>query len=379
MKFIINSLLFSKQIQSLSGVLTNNNTVPIINCFLFHLDDGMLTIRATDLETTLISKIEVETGNIDGITDIAVPSKLLLDIVKSLDDVPLTFSVDDSTYGISIVSGEGKYRLAGKSPETFPSMPEPRDTTSITLTSSLLVNAVSKTAFAASNDELRQQMSGILCEINTENITFVATDAHKLVRYRRNDVKSDNPISFILPRKPVVMLRNILASHKEEMDVQLDYNNTNAFFTFNNFYIICRLVEGRYPNYDAAIPKENPNKLTIDRNSFLNTLRRVSLFANQASHQIRLSIQSNELVVSAEDLEFSNDASEKLPCEYVGEPMEIGFNAKFLTEMVSNIDTEQILIEMSHPSRAGIIFPVSDEQDSPEDILMLVMPVMLAN
>ena len=379
MKFIINSLLFSKQIQSLSGVLTNNNTVPIINCFLFHLDDGMLTIRATDLETTLISKIEVETGNIDGITDIAVPSKLLLDIVKSLDDVPLTFSVDDSTYGISIVSGEGKYRLAGKSPETFPSMPEPRDTTSITLTSSLLVNAVSKTAFAASNDELRQQMSGILCEINTENITFVATDAHKLVRYRRNDVKSDNPISFILPRKPVVMLRNILASHKEEMDVQLDYNNTNAFFTFDNFYIICRLVEGRYPTYDAAIPKENPNKLTIDRNSFLNTLRRVSLFANQASHQIRLSIQSNELVVSAEDLEFSNDASEKLPCEYVGEPMEIGFNAKFLTEMVSNIDTEQILIEMSHPSRAGIIFPVSDEQDSPEDILMLVMPVMLAN
>ena len=379
MKFIINSLLFSKQIQSLSGVLTNNNTVPIINCFHFHLDDGMLTIRATDLETTLISKIEVETGNITGLTDIAVPSKLLLDIVKSLDDVPLTFNVDDSTDASSIVSGEGKYRLAGKNPETFPSMPEPRDTTSITLSSSLLVNAVSKTAFAASTDELRQQMSGILCEINTEHITFVATDAHKLVRYRRNDVKSDTPVSFILPRKPVVMMRNILASHKEEMDVQLDYNNTNAFFTFDNFNIICRLVEGRYPNYDAAIPKENPNKLTIDRNSFLNTLRRVSLFANQASHQIRLSIQANELVVSAEDLEFSNDASEKLPCQYEGDPMEIGFNAKFLTEMVSNIDTEQILIEMSHPSRAGIIFPVTDEQDSPEDILMLVMPVMLAN
>lgn len=379
MKFIINSLLFSKQIQSLSGVLTNNNTVPIINCFHFHLDDGMLTIRATDLETTLVSKIEVETGNINGLTDVAVPSKLLLDIVKSLDDVPLTFSVDDTTYAISITSGEGKYRLAGKNPETFPSMPEPRDTTSITLTSSLLVNAIGKTAFAASNDELRQQMSGILCEINTEHITFVATDAHKLVRYRRNDVKSDNPVSFILPRKPVVMMRNILASHKEEMDVQLEYNNTNAFFTFDNFYIICRLVEGRYPNYDAAIPKENPNKLTIDRNSFLNTLRRVSLFANQASHQIRLSIQANELVVSAEDLEFSNDASEKLPCQYEGEPMEIGFNAKFLTEMVSNIDTEQILIEMSHPSRAGIIFPITDEEDSPEDILMLVMPVMLAN
>ena len=358
MKFIINSLLFSKQIQSLSGVLTNNNTVPIINCFHFHLDDGMLTIRATDLETTLISKIEVETGNITGLTDIAVPSKLLLDIVKSLDDVPLTFNVDDSTYAISIVSGEGKYRLAGKN--------------------RFLIDEQND-QIIHSTDELRQQMSGILCEINTEHITFVATDAHKLVRYRRNDVKSDTPVSFILPRKPVVMMRNILASHKEEMDVRLDYNNTNAFFTFDNFNIICRLVEGRYPNYDAAIPKENPNKLTIDRNSFLNTLRRVSLFANQASHQIRLSIQANELVVSAEDLEFSNDASEKLPCQYEGDPMEIGFNAKFLTEMVSNIDTEQILIEMSHPSRAGIIFPVTDEQDSPEDILMLVMPVMLAN
>lgn len=379
MKFIINSLLFSKQIQSLSGVLTNNNTVPIINCFLFHLDEGMLTIRATDLETTLVSKIEVETGNIEGVTDIAVPSKLLLDIVKSLDDVPLTFTVDDTTYAISITSGEGKYRLAGKNPETFPSMPEPHDTSHIKLTSSLLVNAIGKTAFAASTDELRQQMSGILCEINTENITFVATDAHKLVRYRRNDVKSDSPISFILPRKPVTMMRNILASHKEELDVNLEFNNTNAFFTFENFYIICRLVEGRYPNYDAAIPKENPNKLTVDRNSFLNTLRRVSLFANQASHQIRLSIRDNELIVSAEDLEFSNDASEKLPCQYEGETMEIGFNAKFLTEMVSNIDTEQILLEMSHPSRAGIIFPVTEEQDSPEDILMLVMPVMLAN
>lgn len=379
MKFIINSLLFSKQIQSLSGVLTNNNTVPIINCFLFHLDEGMLTIRATDLETTLVSKIEVETGNIEGLTDIAVPSKLLLDIVKSLDDVPLTFSVDDATYAISIASGEGKYRLAGKNPETFPTMPEPRDTSNITLTSSLLVNAIGKTAFAASTDELRQQMSGILCEINAENITFVATDAHKLVRYRRNDVKSDTPVSFILPRKPVTMMRNILASHKEEMDVTLEYNNTNAFFTFDNFYIICRLVEGRYPNYDAAIPKENPNKLTVDRNSFLNTLRRVSLFANQASHQIRLSIRELELIVSAEDLEFSNDASEKLPCQYEGDPMEIGFNAKFLIEMVSNIDTEQIVIEMSHPSRAGIIFPVSEEQNSPEDILMLVMPVMLAN
>ena len=379
MKFIINSLLFSKQIQSLSGVLTNSNTVPIINCFHFHLDEGMLTIRATDLETTLVSKVEVETGRMDNINDVAVPSKLLLDIIKSMDDVPMTFCVEDTTYGISITSGEGKYRIAGKSPETFPNMPEAKDTTSIKLTSSLLVSAIGKTAFAASTDEMRPQMGGIFCDLTTENITFVATDAHKLVRYRRTDVKSDTPVSFILPRKPVSMMKSIMATLKEDMEVTLEYNNTNAAFTFGNFYIICRLVDGRYPNYDAAIPKENPNKLTVDRNSFLNTLRRVGLFANQASHQVRLAIQERELVVSAEDLEFSNNAQEKLPCQYEGEPMEIGFNAKFLTEMVSNIETEQILIEMSHPSRAGIIFPITNEENSPEDILMLVMPVMLAN
>ena len=379
MKFIINSLLFSKQIQSLSGVLTNSNTVPIINCFHFHLDEGMLTIRATDLETTLVSKVEVETGRMDDINDVAVPSKLLLDIIKSMDDVPMTFSVEDTTYGISITSGEGKYRIAGKNPETFPNMPEAKDTTSIKLTSSLLVSAIGKTAFAASTDEMRPQMGGIFCDLTAENITFVATDAHKLVRYRRTDVKSDTPVSFILPRKPVSMMKSIMATLKEDMEVTLEYNNTNAAFTFGNFYIICRLVDGRYPNYDAAIPKENPNKLTVDRNSFLNTLRRVGLFANQASHQVRLAIQERELVVSAEDLEFSNNAQEKLPCQYEGEPMEIGFNAKFLTEMVSNIETEQILIEMSHPSRAGIIFPITNEENSPEDILMLVMPVMLAN
>ncbi len=379
MKFIINSLLFSKQIQSISGVITNNNTVPIINCFLFHLDENLLTIRATDLETTLVTKIEVESGRLEGLSDIAVPSKLLIDILKSLDDVPLTFSVDDATYGINITSGEGKYRLAGKNPETFPNMPEVRETEVLTVPSGALINAISKTSFAASTDEMRPQMGGIYCDITPENTTFVATDAHKLVRYRRTDIHSDNPTSFILPRKPITMLRNILAAQKEEMDVTVEYNNTNAFFTFENFYIICRLVDGKYPNYDAAIPKDNPNKLTVDRNSFLNTLRRVGLFANQASHQVRLSIQERELVVSAEDLEFSNDASEKLPCQYEGEPMEIGFNAKFLTEMVSNIESEQILIEMSHPSRAGIIFPITEDENSPENILMLVMPVMLAN
>lgn len=379
MKFITNSLLLSKQVQSVNAVITNNNTVPIINCFLFHLDEGKLTIRATDLETTLITTLEVDTGRLEGLSDIAVPSKLLIDILKSLDDVPLTFAVDDKTYGISITSGEGKYRLAGKNPETFPSMPEVKDASVITISSNVLANAISKTAFAASTDEMRQQMNGIFCEIGSEYTTFVATDAHKLVRYRRTDISSETPVSFILPRKPVLMLRNMLGLRKEDGDVRVEYNNTNAFFSFDSFRVICRLVDGKYPNYEAAIPKENPNKLTIDRLSLLNTLKRVGLFANQSTHQVRLAIQEHELVVSAEDIEFSNDASEKLACDYTGEAMEIGFNAKFLSEMISNIESEQINIEMSHPSRAGIMFPVVDDPNCPENILMLVMPVMLAN
>ena len=314
MKFIINSQVLSRQLQLLSGVLTNNNTVPIINCFHFHLDEGMLTVRATDLETTLVSRIEVETGAMEGLSDIAVPSRLLLDILKSLDDVPLTFSVDNSSYAISITSGEGKYRLAGKNAETFPTLPEERETSSIVLPGSTLVNAIGKTAFAASTDELRQQMSGIFCDMGAENITFVATDAHKLVRYRRTDVHSDTHVSFILPRKPVTMLRTILSSFKDEQEVTVAYNNTNAFFSFGGFYIVCRLVDGKYPNYEAAIPKENPNKLTIDRLSLLNVLRRVGLFANKTTHQVRLSISDHVLDISAEDLEVSNDAHERPPC-----------------------------------------------------------------
>ena len=379
MKFIINSQVLSRQLQLLSGVLTNNNTVPIINCFHFHLDEGLLTVRATDLETTLVSRIEAETGNMDGLSDIAVPSRLLLDILKSLDDVPLQFIVDDSNYSITIISGEGKYRLAGMNAETFPSLPEEHETASIVLPGSTVEAAIGKTAFAASTDELRQQMSGIFCDMGAESVTFVATDAHKLVRYRRTDVHTDNPVSFILPRKPVNMIRSILSSLKEECEVTIAYNNTNAFFTFDTFYVVCRLVDGKYPNYEAAIPKENPNKLVVDRLSLLGVLRRVGLFANKSTHQVRLSISDHALDISAEDLEFSNDAHEKMPCEYEGEPMAIGFNAKFLSEMLSNLESEQVLIELSHPSRAGIIFPINSDEESHEDILMLVMPVMLAN
>ena len=380
MKFIVNSQQLLKQLQSLSGVLSSNNTMPIINCFHFHLEEGSLTMKTTDLSTTLVARMEVETGRMEKAEEVAIPSKMLLEILKSFDDVPLTFNVDQSSYAIDIASGEGEYRLAGMDAETYPAMPTAEGTNSVVMSCNALVNAINKTYFATSNDEMHQQMSGIFCEMTPDGITFVATDAHKLVRYRRNDVHSDESTNFILPKKPITIVKNILAARKDDVEITLAYNNTNLFLTFDNFYIVCRLVDGRYPNYEAAIPKDNPNKLILDRLSFLNTLRRVSIFASEATRQVRLSISADHLDISAEDLEFSNKAHESIPCQYEGNPMDIGFNAKFLTEMIGNLESEQVLLELSHPSRAGIIFPYGDESENKQDdILMLVMPVMLAN
>ena len=379
MKFIINSQLFAKNLQSLSGVLTTNNNVPIISCFHFHLEGNTLTAKATDMETTVTASMELEEASADSINEVAVPAKTLLDILKNLSDGPITFTVDESNYSIDMRAREGKYEVAGQNPETFPTMLEKGETTSVVITASALVNAITKTSFAASTDEMHQQMSGIYCELTPEHTTFVATDAHKLVRYRRLDVVSDETKSFIFSKKPINLVKNILAGNKEECDVTMEYNNTNVFFTFGNMFVACRLVDGKYPDYDRAIPKENPFRLTIDRASFLNSLRRVSIFANQTTHQVRLKTGGNELIISAEDMEISNAARESLACEYEGDPMEIGFNARFLMEMVSNLDTENIVMQMSHPSRAGIITPLVDDEGSKEDVLMLVMPVMLAN
>ena len=381
MKFIVNSQQLLRQLQSLGGVLTSNNTMPIINCYHFHLEENRLTVKTTDLSTTLVSTIDVETGHMDQPEEVAIPSRMLLDVMKTFDDVPITFNVDPTSHSISLQSGDGEYSLAGLDADTFPTMPAAEVTGSVTITSTALVEATGKTIFAASNDDMHPQMSGIFCDMTQEGITFVATDAHKLVRYRRTDVSCDQPASFILPKKPINVVRNILASRKEEEEVRIEYNNTNIFITFDNFYIVCRLVDGRYPNYEAAIPIDNPRRLILDRLSFLNTLRRVSIFASEATRQVRLSISADKLDISAEDLDFSNKAHEVIPCQYEGEPMDIGFNAKFLTEMISNLSTEQVLIEMSHPSRAGIIFPYSEtaDEEKKEDILMLVMPVMLAN
>jgi DNA polymerase-3 subunit beta len=248
------------------------------------------------------------------------------------------------------------------------------DTTFIELSSSVLANAINKTIFATGNDELRLVLSGVFCELSPDDVTFVATDAHKLVRYKRMDTKSDNSVSFILPKKPLNLLKNILAS--QNIPVKVEYNRTNAFFSFQKINLICRLIDGKYPNYDAVIPTDNPNKLTIDRQLLLNSIKRVSIFANQSTHQIRFKLSGQELVLSAEDLDFSNDAKERLTCSYEGDDLEIGFNSKFLLEMLNNTDTDEVRLEMSAPNRAGILLPVNNENKD-EDILMLVMPVML--
>ena len=382
MKFIINSQVIAKAVQALSGVIANSNTVPIINGYHFNLEGNLLTIKATDLETTITCKVALETADDNGVKNVVIPSRLLNDMLKTVDDLPLTFSVDDSTLAIEISWGNGgSCTLSGLAADTFPELPTVTEPRTAVMTTSALAQAIAMTQFAASGDELRPQMAGIYVELGTEYTTFVATDAHKLVRYRLLDARSEEPSSFILPKKPIMLTRGIMAGLKDDSEVTIAYNNVNASFSFGDFYVVCRLVDGKYPNYDAAIPKDNPNHLLVDRNSFLNVLRRVSIFANAATQQVRLDITEREMRITAEDIEFSNNAHDAIPCSYQGEPMEIGFNARFLKEMVSNIDTDELRIELSQPNRAGIMFPVyGDAEDKKNvDILMLVMPVMLAN
>jgi DNA polymerase-3 subunit beta len=371
MKFLVSSTTLLKQLQTLSGVLTSSNALPILDNFLFEIDKGEMLVTATDLETTMTTKIAVKS---DKSGKIAVPAKMLIDTLKTFPEIPLSFSIDTKTFNIDISAGEGKYKLTGHNGDEYPKTPDLDGGSSVTINSFTLANAINKTIFATGNDELRPVMSGVFCQLSSDNITFVATDAHKLVRYIRTDAKSKNTASFILPKKPLNLLKNILQT--EETDVKIEYNKSNAFFSFGSINLVCRLIDGKYPNYEAVIPKQNPNKLTIDRSALLNSIRRIALFANKTTNQIRLKMNGSELTISAEDFDFNNAATERLTCSYIGDEMEIGFNSRFLAEMLSNLDTENVNIEMSAPNRAGILLPSgSDVKD--EDVLMLVMPVML--
>lgn len=371
MKFIVSSSALLKQLQIINGVLNANNTLPILDNFLFEVKEKQMLIAASDLETTMTTLIPIESKDSG---NIAIPAKLLIDTLKTFPEQPLTFSIDMKKFSIEISSDFGKYKLTGHNGDEFPRVPPIESASSFEIDAEILSAAVNKTIFATGNDDLRPVMSGVFCELSPENITFVATDAHKLVRYRRTDIHSETPSSFILPKKPLNLLKNTLSSVSEK--IKINYNKTNASFSFNNTHLICRLIDGKYPNYEAVIPTQNPNKLLLDRVAFLNSLKRVSIFSNKTTHQVRLKITGSELNVSAEDLDFANEADERLTCQYTGEDMEIGFNSRFLIEMLSNLASDEVSIEMSAPNRAGILSP-SVKETTGEDILMLVMPVML--
>lgn len=372
MRFIVNSINLLKSVQALGGVLNSKNTLPILDNFLFELKGNTLSITASDLETIMTVGLDLEMAEDDG--QIAVPARLLIDMLKAFSNVPITFTVDGDNK-IELAAGDGKYNLSGYDADEFPKQSEMGEAVSVEMDSSIMVSAINKTLFATGNDELRPVMAGVFCDLHDNDITFVATDAHKLVRYRRTNVNPGSQVSFILPKKPLNLLKNTLAN--DESQVKVEYNEKNTIFSFDNYRLVCKLVDGRYPNYEAVIPKENPNVLTVDRMAFLNVIRRVSIFANKSTHQIRLKITGQELLLSAEDLDYSNAAQERLSCSYNGEDMDIGFNSRFLIEMLNNLEAEEISVHMSQPNRAGLIIP--DSNDENEDILMLIMPVMLNN
>ncbi len=356
----------------LGGIINTNNTLPILDNFLFDLDGKSLTVSASDLETTISSKLEVE-SNENG--SVCIPARLLLDTLKTFPEQPLTFSVEENNT-IEISSNHGKYALAYANGEDFPKAIELSDASVTVIKGDILATAIHKTIFAAGNDDLRPVMSGVFFQFSDEDLTFVATDAHKLVKYTRSDIKAKQAAEFIMPKKPLNLIKGILSGSEEE--VTIEYNESNAKFTFDNTEMVCRLIDGKYPNYEAVIPKENPNKLSIDRDLFLNSVRRVSIFSNKTTHQIRLKVAGAELNVSAEDIDYSNKADERLTCDYQGDDMQIGFNSRFLTEMLSNLTSDTISLEMSLPNRAGILTP-GDGLDEGEQVTMLVMPVMLNN
>ncbi|HIP37329.1 MAG TPA: DNA polymerase III subunit beta, partial [Crocinitomix sp.] len=317
MNFIISSSTLLKNLQNISGVLNSSNSLPILDNFLFELNEGALTISASDLENTMKTMVNTDEANQDG--RIAIPAKLLLDTLKNFSDQPLSFQIDESTFGIEISSDYGKYKLVGQNPDDFPKSPDMENVEKLVISGNIIGSAIDKTIFATGNDDLRPVMSGVYCQFSPESLIFVATDAHKLVKYTRLDSTASKSSDFILPKKPLNLLKQNLSGEEE---IEVSYNKNTVRFVFNDIELTCRLIDGKYPNYEAVIPNENPNVLTVDRVSFLNSIKRVSIFSNKTTHQVKLKITGSELNISAEDLDFSNEAKERLTCNYVGDDLE---------------------------------------------------------
>jgi DNA polymerase-3 subunit beta len=374
MKFVVSSTELLSHLQAISRVISSKNTLPILDNFLFNLSGNDLEITASDLESTLITRMKLENASGDGI--IALPARILLDTLKEFSVQPLAFDINPDNLAVAITSENGKFNVVGQNGIDFPALPSIRKEKkfSFVINADVMLAGINKTLFATADDELRPVMGGIFVEASTDKITFVASDAHKLVRYQRTDSHADDNASFILPKKPASLLRNILP--KEEGPVTVEFDDKNAFFNLNDYKVVCRLVEGNYPNYNSVIPKNNPRKVTIDRVEFYNTLKRVSVFSNQASNLVKLQLKGNQAMVSAQDIDFSISAYEKIKCQYEGDDMEIGFKSVFLLEILSNISTQDVMIELADPTRAGLFLPGESENES-EDLLMLLMPMMI--
>ncbi|HIF14138.1 MAG TPA: DNA polymerase III subunit beta [Bacteroidetes bacterium] len=372
MNFIVSTSELLNKLQIINGVIGTNTVLPILEDILFDIDKNALTLFATDLETSMSTQMEIECKESG---KFAIPAKILIDTLKKLPNQPLTFQINDSTKAVKIISDNGEYKLSGENGDDFPKMPIPENITGTKAKSSSLLKAIGSTLFATGNDELRAPMTGVLFQMDPDCSTFIATDAHRLVRYKRNEIKTSEATAFIVPKKALNLLRNSLPN--DDTNVNLNYNNSNAFFDYGDTKLICRLIDGKYPDYNAVIPKNNNNVLVVNKSELLGSLNRVAIYSNKTTNLIRLRITGSEINISAEDIDFANEAQERLGCQYNGEDMEIGFNAKFLIEMLLNIGSDEVSIELSSATKAGIILPSKENEDSDEDVLMIVMPVML--
>lgn len=376
MKFIASSTELLSHLQAISRVINSKNSLPILDNFLFELKGTTLTMTASDIETTLVTSMEVESA--EGAGKVAVASRLLLDTLREFSEQPLSFDINDLNLALVITSSNGSYNFIGQNGDEYPRLPELQgDARTLTLSVATLSTGIAKTLFATADDELRPVMNGVFFDIDAHDLTLVSTDAHKLVRYKAKyvsaSVQGDERESFILPKKPATMLKNLLP--KETGEVMVEFDSKNARFRLENYTMVCRQVEGRFPNYNGVIPKENPYKIIVDRVSILNALKRVSVFSNQGSNLIKLVFSANEIHVSAQDIDFSISAEETVGCQYSGERINIGFKSSFLIEILNNIDSSDVVFELADPSRAGLILPFENAEG--EDLLMLLMPMLL--
>ncbi len=369
MKFIVSSSALLKQLQQISGVINTNTVLPILEDFLFEIETNKLSVVATDLETVMRVQIEVESKESG---KVCIPAKILIDSLKNIPDQPLTFNIDKN-YAVEITSDNGKYKVMGENPDNFPKEPSADDTTSFTMESGQLVKAINKTLFAVSNDDLRPAMTGVFFELDTNYLQFVATDAHRLVRYKLTDIECPQNDSFIVPRKPLNILKTALPENADEITVS--YNSNHLFVKHGNTQMSCRLIDARFPDYKVVIPSDNPYKLIVTKSDFQGALRRVSVFSNKSTNQVVLNIQGSELQLAAQDVDFSFEGTERMKCQYDGEDLAIAFNAKFLIEMLSASEGDEVKVELSTPTKAGILRSMEPKEG--EDLLMLVMPLML--